>query len=494
MLRPWDLNWSETIPVRRESSVSVHLQIVQAVIDEIQRGRLPAGAALPGARKLAALLGVNRKTIVLAYDELIAQGWLTTQEKRGTFVSPALPASEILPVPARPSNPADRPLSSCLTHERDAPDIIDFKDGTPDTRLIPFDVLSRAFRRALIASARANRLGYDDSRGALALRQAVSAMLAMERGLSVSPDGVCLVRGSQMGVFLAARLLVQPRDCVVLERLSYPPAREAFRSCGARILSIGLDEYGMRMDELEELCRRNKVSAVYATPHHQYPTTVMMSAERRMKLLMLAEQYGFAIVEDDYDHEFHFSHRPTLPLASVDRAGRVIYVGSLSKVLAPGLRVGYMVASPDFIRRCGAEVLLIDRQGNAVTELAIAELMENGELKRHIRRTLKIYGERRKLLAGLLRRDLPHVGSFALPEGGLAFWLRLEEGLDAEQLARRALVQRVRLLPGGSFADQGAPDFGAPVQAVRLGFGNLNAEEIARGVARLRLAVDGYGP
>lgn len=484
-------------PDPAELSVSVHLQIVQAVIDEIQRGRLHAGAPLPGARKLAAILGVNRKTIVLAYDELIAQGWLIAQEKRGTFVSPGLPEPEAL-APARSSSLADCPQSSCPTqsscppHEPDAPSgVIDFKDGTPDTRLIPFDVLSRAFRHALIASARANRLGYDDPRGALALRQAVSSMLAMERGLSVTPDGVCLVRGSQMGVFLAARLLVQPGDCAILERLSYPPAREAFRSCGARILSIGLDEYGMCVDELEELCRRNKVSVVYATPHHQYPTTVMMSAERRMKLLMLAEQYGFAIVEDDYDHEFHFSHRPTLPLASVDHGGRVIYVGSLSKVLAPGLRVGYVVASPDFIRRCGAEVLLIDRQGNAVTELAVAELMENGELKRHIRRTLKIYGERRKLLAELLRRDLPHVGSFTLPDGGLAVWLRLAEHLDAEKLARKALARRVRLLPGGGFADHGGADAALPVQAVRLGFGNLDEEEIARGVARLKLAVDG---
>lgn len=492
MLRPWDLK----IAVRRDSSTSVHLQIVQAVTDEIQRGRLRPGAVLPGTRELAARLGVNRKTVVLAYDELAAQGWLVTQGKRGTFVSPALPI--LTPPQAEASrqqsfwrrssggggpagDAAESLEAASVPPFKDG--VIAFKDGVPDTRLIPFDVLSRAFRHALLATARANRLDYDDPRGSPVLRQAVSAMLAMERGLGAGPDDVCIVRGSQMGVFLAARLLVGPGDSVVLERLSYPPAREAFKSCGARILSAGVDESGLCVDELEALCRRNVVRAVYVTPHHQYPTTVMMAAERRLKLLRLAERHGFAIVEDDYDHEFHFSHHPVLPLASVAHGGRVIYVGSLSKVLAPGLRVGYVAASSDFIRRCAAEILLIDRQGNAVTELAVAELMESGELKRHIRRTLKTYGERRRLLAGLLERELHGVVSFTLPEGGLAFWLRLADGLEAEAFARHALGQRVRLLPGGLFAGAGES-----VQAIRLGFGNLDADEITRGVARLRLA------
>lgn len=486
MLRPWDLKWDLDVFIDRSSPASVHLQIVQAIIDEIQRGRLRAGAVLPGTRSLASRLGVNRKTVVLAYEELVAQGWLTTQEKRGAFVSPNLPAPSPSDVETRRLLAVDRssPVLDSVD-VRAAADVIDFKDGAPDARLIPFDVLSRAFRHALIATARTNRLGYDNPCGGAPLREAVASMLAMERGLSVAADEVCLVRGSQMGIFLVARVLVRPGDCVVLERLSYPPAREAFRSCGARTLAVNLDENGMLVDELEELCRRNSVRMVYATPHHQYPTTVMMSAERRMKLLMLAERYGFAVIEDDYDHEFHFSRRPTLPLASVCHGDRVIYVGSLSKVLAPGLRIGYVVGSPEFIRRCGDEILLIDRQGNAVTELAVAELMESGELKRHIRRTLKIYGERRKLLAGLLSRSLSHVGSFALPEGGLAFWLRLADHINIRNLEQNALAHRVRVLPASAFSQSGDIE-----PAVRLGFGNLDPEEIERGVVRLKLALE----
>lgn len=492
MLRPWEFKF----PLKRDSDTSIQSQIIQAIVEEIRRGRLPPGAALPGTRQMADRLGVNRKTVVLAYEELVAQGWLATQGKRGTFVSPALPTLDRQALvlrgnsPHAPSSPGYRLYGEPLLF-KESPGhrgVIEFRDGVPDTRLIPFDILSRAFRHALVTSARANRLGYDDPRGSFVLRRAIASMLNMERGLNADEGNICVVRGSQMGIFLAARILVRPGDHVVLEHLSYPPARAAFQACGAAVLGVGQDHNGMLMDELEALCRRHHVRAVYTTPHHQFPTTAMMSAERRMKLLMLAEQFGFAIIEDDYDHEFHFSHRPILPLASADRGGKVIYIGSLSKVLAPGLRVGYVVAHSEVINHCAAEIMLIDRQGNSVTELAVAELMTSGELRRHIRRTMKIYEERRNLVADLMRRELAGLVQFDPPEGGLAFWLRLAEGLDVETFAREALAERALVLPGPLFSD-GAQ----PAHAIRLGFGNLDKQELADGVARLKRALARQG-
>lgn len=486
MLRSWDLN----LHIVKASGLAVYLQIAQQVVDEIQRGRLNPSDAMPGTRELAISLQVNRKTIVLAYNELIAQGWLTTESRRGTFVSAMLPrfkkTAKLKSQPSEFSKPAleKYALAAGASEQTSHSNIIDFNDGLPDTRLIPFETLSKAFRHALIAPVRSNKFGYGDPKGMLSLRLAIIAMLNMERGLNVGIDNICIARGSQMGIFLAARVLTKPGDYVVVESLSYPPAREAFRSCGANIQTVGLDDHGIIVDELESLCKKHRIRAVYVTPHHQFPTTVTMAAERRLKLLMLAEQYNFIIVEDDYDHEFHFSNHPVFPLASTNNNGRVVYVGSLSKVLAPGLRVGYLVASQNFINQCAAEVMLIDRQGNSVTELAVAELLITGEIKRHIRRTYKTYNERRNALMDLIRHELADHVSFDAPNGGLAIWLTLNNSLNVETIVKNALQAQVRILPGSLFSTDNKH-----VNAIRLGFGSLNAVELAIGIQRLKQVI-----
>ncbi len=486
MLRSWDLN----LHIIKSSGVVVYLQIAQQIIDEIQRGRLAPSTAMPGTRELAEQLNVNRKTIVMAYDELIAQGWLTSESRRGTFVSAKLPHFSTRSQPSidlkqRINESAEPMLAKYATtlETEDIDHLIDFNDGIPDTRLIPFETISKAFRHALIEPIRSNKLGYGDPRGMLSLRQALVEMLNMERGLNVDIDNICIARGSQMGIFLAARVLSKANKYVVVENLSYPPAREAFRSCGAKILTVGLDQNGINVDELEALCQKYPISAIYVTPHHQFPTTVMMTAERRLKLLMLAEQYDFMIVEDDYDHEFHFHHHPVFPLASTAHAGRVIYVGSLSKVLAPGLRVGYLVASKEIINQCASEVMLIDRQGNSVTELAAAALLESGEIKRHIRRTLKIYNERRNILIELLKNELGEFVNFESPNGGLAIWLRVNEGIEINKLVQNALQEKIKILPASLFSESDDNSNG-----IRLGFGSLNANELTTGVQRLKRA------
>ncbi|WP_215777079.1 PLP-dependent aminotransferase family protein [Paludibacterium sp. B53371] len=480
-------SWSLSLVLNRQDAPSLHLQLVQALTEAILSGRLPPGMVLPGSRELAAHLRVNRKTVVLALDELIAQGWLRTQPRRGTFVAESLPMPPVLTAsPAAASGEAAYALQGGEEGEG-ASLLARVPDGAPDTRLIPFDVLGRAFRKALIHSARSNRLAYDDPRGSLPLREALAQMLRMERGLAVDADNLCLVRGSQMGIFIAARLLLAPGDCVVMEQLSYPPARQAFLSAGARILPLAMDEAGADPVALAALCLRERVRVVYLTPQHQYPTTVCLSAERRMAILALAARYGFAVIEDDYDHEFHFAHHPVMPMAAVDGLRHVFYIGSLSKVLAPGLRIGYIVAPAAVIRRCAGQVLQIDRQGNAVTELAVAALMANGELKRHVRRVTRIYAERRRRLLALLRSDRG-LWDYTMPAGGLAIWLRLADGSPA---ARRLQQAEVGDLPCVT-ASQCAVVPGSTVSAgLRLGFGHLDEEEMQRCLDRLRTVLTG---
>jgi GntR family transcriptional regulator/MocR family aminotransferase len=483
-------NWEFSIAIDRNSPVSLSLQISQALIEKIRSGLLRPGTSLAGSRELATQLGVNRKTIVAVYDELAAQGWLITEGKRGTFVSPALPVAEMeykaeeilkhsagsLPGPDYRPYGIEKQLPAAAKSG-----FIEFTDGAPDTRVISFEALSRAFRLALIESARSNRLGYGDARGLALLRQTIAAMLRIERGLNADEDTLCIVRGSQMGIYLAARLLVRPGDAVALERLTYPPAREAFRACGASVFNVDQDEHGMVPESLEKICRHHKIRAIYTTPHHQFPTTVTMPVHRRMRLLALAEQFDFVIVEDDYDHEFHFSHNPMLPMASVDRWGKVIYIGSMSKILAPGLRIGYVVAPPSIINRLANEIMLIDRQGNAVTERAVAELMQSGELKRHIRRALKVYEQRCQLATTLVQDKLSPVATVSPPDGGLALWLKLDLSIDMKRFESDAQQARVSVLTGGLFSDDLAP-----VNAIRLGFGGLDEREMCLGFERIR--------
>jgi GntR family transcriptional regulator/MocR family aminotransferase len=481
------------IVISRGSGTAVYLQIAYAIMDEVRRGRLAPGDALPGTRELAEGLEVSRKTIVLAYDELNTQGWVYSELKRGTFVSKSLPKLAA-PAPVILDNTVDdRPKTPALGFSRAAPDLpiqrtdndlLTLDDGSPDTRIAPMHEFGRAYRRALVASARVNRLGYGDPSGLPRLRQAISTMLNLDRGLSTTPDHICMVRGSQMGIYLAARVFSGPGDAVVMERLSYPPAREAFRAAGAQVISVGLDAQGIRLDELEAVCRRRRVKAIYVTPHHQFPTTVLLPPERRMRLLLLAEQFGFTIIEDDYDHEFHFTHQPMLPLASADRWGKVAYIGSMSKILSPSIRVGYVAASPPIIERLALEAALIDRQGDPATETAIAEMIEAGEVKRHTRRALKIYGERRRIFADLLRDRLSDVINFRLPDGGLAIWAELDPSIDPAQAVAAAAKLGLRFYPGSAFAMDGGPVAGA-----RLGFARLNPDELERAVDRLRRAL-----
>lgn len=477
-------NWQLIITLERKGELALHLQIVQAIVQEIRRGRLVAGDALPGSRALANALSINRKTAVQAYEELLAQGWIETRPRKGAFVSAALPnVSHSLNPPSEKPLAAPLTSRSALNADEDKP-LLQFSDGVPDTRLVPFNAISRAFRHAIVSSSRANQLAYGDPRGSARLRAAVAQMLRAERGMAVADEQVCIVRGSQMGIYLSAQLLAGSGRSIALETLSYPPAREAFRACGLTVIDVQQDAQGMDLDHLEKLCQQHRLGAVYTTPHHQFPTTVMLPVERRMRLLELSTKYGFTIIEDDYDHEFHFSHSPMLPLASAQAAENVIHIGSLSKVLAPGLRVGYLVAPRPIVDRCAEQIMLIDRQGNAITELAVEELMRDGEVKRHIRRALKIYQARRDHAVSQVAKHLPQA-EFTVPPGGLALWLRFPPATPMREIEARAQHAGLGILPGYRFSGRGED-----IPALRLGYASMNSGEFDHAIVLLAKAFD----
>jgi GntR family transcriptional regulator/MocR family aminotransferase len=286
-----------------------------------------------------------------------------------------------------------------------------------------------------------------------------------------------------MALSLVARALLRAGDTVAVEAFGYRPAWEAFRAVGATVVPVPIDRDGLDVGALQAMAGRIRLRAIYVTPHHQYPTTVTLSATRRAALLELARAREIAIIEDDYDHEFHYDGAPVLPLASTDAAGAVIYIGTLSKVLAPGLRCGYLVAPRPVIASVGAIRSLLDIQGDRATEAAVATLIEEGEVQRHIARVREIYARRRAVLAESLRGSFGDAVGFSEATGGLALWVRWLVAEDFEAWARRGIEHGVAWYPGRRYAFDGAAN-----PFARLNFASLDERELREAVRRLAAA------
>lgn len=486
MLRPWQISLSQRIDAARAEPV--YMQIIQAIIRDIESGRLTSGSFLPSSRELATGLGVNRKTVVLAYEDLIAQGWLSSAGTRGTMVSAALPdqVAKAAPVGGSDAVQAEYRFIPGPEHPLALPEGpgIKLDEGAPDGRLFPVELLSRAYRSAAQRLARANGLQYRDPRGAPVLRECVAEMLKSQRGLPVSAENICITRGSQNSIFLAASLLIRPGDAVIVEELTYEPAVAAFAARGAKVIPVGLDREGICLEDVEKACRRNRVAAVFVTPHHQFPTTVALRPERRLRLLDLARQFGFAVIEDDYDHEFHFASQPLLPMAAY-APGRVIYAGSLSKLLLPALRIGYIAAPVEVIEALAHAVSLVDGMGNTLTEHAAAGLIESGELSRHARKVRQIYAQRREAFAQALDETLGDRVRYEMPPGGLAFWLRFASDEMLDRIEAGAASAGLRFASSRSFQTR----TGAP-RGLRIGFASLTENEAHKALTALRSLVD----
>jgi len=460
----------------------VFMDIAYSIIGEIERGRLKSGDRLPGTRALAASLQVHRNTVDAAYHELAMQGWLEARPARGTFVADDLPDPGGQTASALPPRSPVHPLF------RAAPPLtLRVSDGAPDARLMPAAQLARAFRAVLTTPAFMTGGDYGDPRGAIRLRAALSSYLIAERGLTASANDILITRGSQMGLYLAAAALIEPGQAIAVEEPGYPLAWAAFRAAGARVLGVPVDAHGIDVDRLMTIADREPaLRAVYVTPHHQYPTTVTLGAGRRLRLLELARRKRLVLIEDDYDHEYRFEGRPLLPLAARAEIERVVYLGSLSKLLAPAVRVGYAVAAPAILAKMAQRREAIDRQGDVPLEQALASLIEDGELRRHTRKARRIYRERRDRFAATIRCGLGDHVAFELPAGGLALWLRLRAGLDAETWAASAARVGLAVSPGVKFTLNAAH---AP-QAFRLGFANLTETELCRVAELLRETID----
>ncbi|MDX1910036.1 MAG: PLP-dependent aminotransferase family protein [Saprospiraceae bacterium] len=480
------LPFTTLVSIDRTSKTPVFLQIASGMADHIRRGIIPAGAQLPGSRAMAEALGLHRKTVVAAYEELLAQGWIETRQSRGTFVSEKLP--EIKPVPFRAkTQPHDQAQKAGFPFQPNpllqlppfkGSNALAFNDGFPDVRIAPWDALSRAYRTALRQGFRKNLLFYTETTGEPTLRSAMTEYLRESRGLPIETDNVLITRGTMMAIHLAVQCIVRPGEVAVVGEVSYNSCNLIIKQGGAKLVTVPVDEHGMDVSAIEQLCQTAPVRMVYVTPHHQHPTTVIMPAERRLKLLQLARQYRFCILEDDYDFDFHYNSSPILPLASADEGRNVVYVGSLSKVFSPALRIGYVAAPAEIIEAMSNLRRIIDRQGDNLLEAAVATLFRDGEMRRHLKKAQKIYHRRRDLFCEILKTELGHAIEFSTPTGGLAVWARFDPKYRLPEIARASRERGLWISDGLHYSPT--------LNANRLGFAAVNEEEIERGMKILK--------
>jgi len=494
-------NWSSMhlaeflIPIDKTAQTPVYLQIANGIIGQIRQGKLKPGSALPGSRALAQKLAIHRQTVVAAYDELYAQSWVEVYPRRGLFVAKNLPDIK----PRQLSEHAEPGGYNAKTYFDVDDNRIPFpqlfkpahhanlviNDGFPDTRLAPIDLMVREYRRFGNYHFTQQYLMYGPEYGSENLRTELARFLGETRGLQVNPEHIMITKGVQMALYLTAQILLSKNDTVIAADPGYPEANHTFEQAGAQMALVPVDECGIDLEAVEAICKKKKVKLVYVIPHHHRPTTVTLSSERRMQLLELAHKYRFAIVEDDYDYDFHYSSGPILPLASADYYGSIIYIGSFCKTIAPGIRIGFMVAPPNLITQAARLRRLIDRQGELLLEEAMSNLLKNGDIGRHLKKANKTYHERRDVFCNLLKEQLHEHISFKIPDGGFAVWVNYLNGIKAREVAEKAAVMGLSVSNGNGYYHDAA----FPSSSVRLGFASLTPKELETATGILTSAV-----
>jgi GntR family transcriptional regulator/MocR family aminotransferase len=483
------------LSIDKELPVSAYLQVANGIIAYIRQGTLKPGVALPASRVLAKALNVHRKTIVAAYDELYAQSWVEVYPRKGIFVANNLP--DVAPRPILKIGQStglaketffgiNKQINIAYPFVKGVEGNLVINGGFPDIRIAPVDLLVREYRRFAAYKFTPKYLMYGLEQGSENLRNELARFLSETRGLQVGADDILITKGVQMALYLTAQVLLSKNDVVIVGDPGFSGANDVFEQAGAQLELVPVDDCGMNMDAVEAICQKKKVRLLYVIPHHHTPTTTTLSSQRRMRLLELAMKYKFAIIEDDYDFDFQYTSSPILPLASADYYGSVIYVGSFCKVIAPGIRIGFMVAPKNFIKEATMLRRLIDRQGEHLLEEAMANLLKNGDIGRHLKKANKLYHERRDMLCQLMQEQLGEYISFKIPDGGFAVWITYRDDIDATKVSQTASEMGLSLSSGADYYYD--PDY--KNQSIRVGFASLNKAEMIEAVSIWKKAVE----
>ncbi len=456
------------------SDQPLYEQLYRAVRADIMSGALAGGERLPSKRQLAANLRVSQITVETAYGQLLAEGYIASEPRRGYFVQAQLAVPS--PVKAAPAVPSAQPAPS-----PDAGCLYDFRTNIVDNGCFPFSTWAR-LSRSVLSEYSDRLLRATDPCGAAELREQIARYLRDFRGINISPDNILVGAGSEYLMQLVIQLL--GRDRVYgLENPGYRKLYQIFAATGTAVKPLPLDKNGLRADELA----KSDASVVYLTPSHHFPLGTVMPVQRRLEILRWAsaapDRY---IIEDDYDSEFRYASRPIPALGELDRAGRVVYVNTFAKSLAPGLRIGYLVLPDALMARYRERFSLYSSTVPSFDQHTLAAFLRTGAFERHISRSRKVYQARRDaLLAALARElaDLPHEVSRS--EAGLHLLLHMRNGMRERELIERAAAVGVRVYGLSAYY---TPPVTPPKATLVLGYAGLTEAQIDAACAMLRQA------
>jgi len=465
----------------------------RAIID----GQMRPGQRVPSTRGLAAELKISRIPVLNAYEQLLAEGYFETFVGAGTCVARSIPDDTLSPptVKARKGHqeiveqPGPRRLSrrgERLTH-MPAQSWLDnlgaFRVSLPALDHFPIGVWTKLVTRH---SRRPPRgiMAYGDAMGYLPFREAIAEYLSAVRGVRCESSQILVTTGSQQALQISAQVLLDPKDRVCMEEPGYPGARQAFMTAGAHLIPVPVDDEGI---DVAQLIRRGRAArAVYVTPSHQYPMGMTMSATRRMLLLNWAVRSGAWIIEDDYDSEYRFGSRPIASLQGLDTEGRVIYVGTFSKVMFPALRLGYVVVPKDLVPAFSAARDAADIFSSTLYQAVLTDFIREGHFARHIRRMRMLYMDRRRALVNAIEIEMGDMTEVIGAEAGMHLVVLLPRGTNDVALSRKAAQRGISAMPLSVCYSK------APTRdGLILGYGGANAHQIHDGIRKLRMGVQG---
>lgn len=483
--------------LRLDSSAPTPLfrQLYAAIKQAVLAGQLQSGMQLPPTRELSTLAGVSRQTVLNAYELLVAEGFLTGAVGKGTFISAGLPlaAQSGQPIPGatppllRPLSPRGQRFAGArvrLNVPSGAPRA--FRLGMPATDVFPFDLWARLESRRWRRPS--YQLGYDDPAGYPPLRRALAAYVSASRGVRCTAEQIVITSGSQQGLFLAASMLLAPGDAAWVEEPGYRGMIAALHAADVRACPVPVDTDGLCVAAGAVTFPEAKLA--YVTPSHQLPLGVTMSLPRRLALLEWAAASKAWVIEDDYDSEYRYTGPPVASLQSLDQAGCVIYIGTLSKILFPGLRLGYMVLPAGLSEAFAHGKAIMDRHTPTVPQMVLADFIAEGHFSRHIRRTREVHAERRAALLDALNDYLAQELEIGPADAGLHLAVTFRDALDDRAIAHTALQKGIEVRALSQTCHfTGPPGGGKPLSGLVLGFAPVPAAQLRQGVVTLREVV-----